>query len=62
LDIAPFSEQADFLLRLNEETIKDVNGATYVQVEEGVYLITATQAHVEIDIKEKKGVFFYEER
>jgi hypothetical protein len=61
VDIEHMTGEADFLLRIHEETVVGVEGGTYNPIENNVYLITADQSHVEIWLKPIKAPFYYEE-
>ena len=59
--IANFEKEAWFLLRTHDESIKEINGASYEKVEKNVYLINAFSSHVEIEVK-KNELYYYEEK
>ena len=61
LKIANFEKEAWFLLRTHDESIKEINGASYEKVEKNVYLINAFSSHVEIEMK-KNELYYYEEK
>lgn len=61
LKIANFEKEAWFLLRTHDESIKEINGASYEKVEKNVYLINAFSSHVEIEVK-KNELYYYEEK
>ena len=58
VSIDHFDEQAWFMLRLNGEDLKSVQGGTYEQIDEGVYLIEAQEAYVAIQVK-PRGKLYY---
>jgi hypothetical protein len=60
LNITAFEQEAFFLLRLPYDELNKIQGGSYKKIEEGVYLITATRDHVEIELKEKQQPFYYE--
>ena len=59
--VANFEKEAWFLLRTHDESIKEINGASYEEIEKNVYLINAFSSHVEIEV-EKNQLYYYEER
>jgi len=61
IKIANFEKEAWFLLRTHDESIKEINGASYERVEKNVYLINAFSSHVEIELK-KNQLYYYEEK
>lgn len=48
IEIGGFADTASFLLRINEGTLKEVQGATYEQLTEQLYVIIAQEANVTI--------------
>lgn len=59
--IENFEKEAWFLLRTHDESIKEINGASYEQIEKNVYLINAFSSHIEIEV-EKNQLYYYEEK
>jgi hypothetical protein len=61
VDIQNVTGEMDFLLRTFQETVDQVKGGTYQLVEEGVYLVTANQPHLEITLNPLKPPYYYKE-
>lgn len=59
LNISNFEEEAWFIFRTHGEAIKRVEGAEYEKIEEGAYLITATDANVRLELQEAQERFYY---
>lgn len=58
VSIDHFDEEAWFLLRLNGEDLDSVKGGTYVQIEDGVYLIDAQEANVSVQVKPRDELYY----
>lgn len=61
LTISGFEEEAWFLLRLKGEELFTCEGASFTEVEQGVYLIGAVSEHVTMELKPDTEILFYEE-
>jgi hypothetical protein len=61
VDIQNVTGEVDFLLRTFDETVDHVEGGDFVKVEDGAYLITASQPHIEITLEPLDVPYYYEE-
>lgn len=59
LDLKNVDDVTWFLLRTHGETIDDISGGTYQEMEEDVYLIQTEKNHVEIQLEENDGENYY---
>ena len=59
IDIANWNGEAWFLLRTHSESVDHVTGGTWKEIEEGAYLITAQDAHVEIALEPDNQMIYY---
>lgn len=59
LHISGFDEEAWFMLRTHGEAIKDAKGASFEKVEDDVYLVTATESEVQLEMEEAEPRFYY---
>ena len=58
LDIDNLEVEAWFLLRTNGEEIESTKGASFVEIEEGAYLIGAKREQIEITLKTRDGRYY----
>lgn len=60
IDILNFEEELSFILKTNVNKDITVNGGTFVEIEEGAYLIKALSGHIEIKWQEKasQGIYY----
>lgn len=59
VDISGFEEEAWFLLRLNGEKIKEIDGGTCQEIENGAWLIHAVSDSIQIELEEEMNVYYY---
>jgi hypothetical protein len=60
LNVAHMKEESNFLLRTHNEVIDHAQGATYEELEEGVYLLRALGPVIKINLKQKQELYYYE--
>ncbi len=59
LHISHFEEEASFILRTHGEKIERAKGAEFEKIEDGAYLITATDSDVRLELEEAQGRYYY---
>lgn len=62
LNISNFEEEASFILRTHGEKIEHATGAEFEKIEDGAYLITATEADVKLELEEAQDRYYYFEK
>lgn len=60
LHISNFQEEAWFILRTHGEDIKYAQGAEFEKIEDGAYLITATQSQVQLELEGEQERYYYQ--
>lgn len=59
LKISHFEKEAYFILRTHGEDIKQATGAEFEKIEDGAFLITATEENVQLELEETEGRYYY---
>lgn len=58
--ISDFQDEAWFILRTHGEEIKYAKGAEFEKIEDGAYLITATEAQVQLELEGEQERYYYQ--
>jgi hypothetical protein len=58
LKIDSLEEEAYFILRLHGESIQAIEGATYTEIEENAYLISARRENVKITVEDNISLYY----
>ncbi len=59
LHISNFEKEASFILRTHGEKIEQAAGAEFEKIEDGAYLVTATEREVRLDLEEAHDRYYY---
>lgn len=59
LKISHFEKECYFILRTHGEDIKQATGAEFEKIEDGAFLITATQENVKLELEKVQGRYYY---
>lgn len=59
LKVSHFEKEAYFILRTHGEDIKQATGAEFEKIEDGAFLITATEENVQLELEEAEGRYYY---
>lgn len=57
--ISDFEKEAFFILRTHGEDIRQATGAEFVKIEDGAFLITATEDNVKLELEEAQDRYYY---
>lgn len=60
LELSNFQEEAWFILRTQGEDIKYAEGAEFEKIEDGAYLITATEPKVQLELEGEQERYYYQ--
>lgn len=60
LELSNFQEEAWFILRTQGEDIKYAKGAEFEKIEDGAYLITATEPKVQLELEGEQERYYYQ--
>lgn len=61
LKVENLNKQAWFILRTHEESIREIEGADYEEIEEGAYLIQVKKEEVAITLKSDIELYYYDD-
>lgn len=59
LNISNFEKEASFILRTHGEKIERAKGAEFEEIEDGAYLVTATERKVRLELEEAHDRYYY---
>ena len=60
MELSNFQEEAWFILRTQGEDIKYAEGAEFEKIEDGAYLITATEPKVQLELEGEQERYYYQ--
>lgn len=61
LDISGSKDEVWFVLRTHGEAIAQVEGASWKKIEQDAYLLTVTESHVVITLKQEQQMYYYDD-
>lgn len=61
LEVSGFEEEAWFVLRTHGEVIEQIEGASWDKIEQNAYLLTVTEPHVTITLKQERQIYYYDD-
>lgn len=59
MKISHFEKEAYFILRTHGEDIIQATGAEFEKIEDGAFLITATDDNVKLELEEAQDRYYY---
>lgn len=59
VNISHFEKECYFVLRTHGEDIKEATGAEFEKIEDGAFLITATEENVQLELEEAQDRYYY---